>query len=159
MKESGLEEELCACAGACGSDRCGIVPVDGVDGFAEAYERRIREIPDSPLFCRHVEDLLTARQRFPWAKSLVILVFHASPGSCRADMPGDSFFGRERTGDSGTICSAWRSGSLTGESGQRAEMGVSMSVSGPCAFRRPPPDWESSAGTAFSVRKRAPGMC
>lgn len=58
-----------------GFDKCGIIPISALDGFHEFYQKRIMDIPESQYFYKGVRNLNETRERFPWAKSVVVLVF------------------------------------------------------------------------------------
>lgn len=62
----------------CGFDRCGIIPISALDGFSGLYQKRLMDVPESRYFYESVKNLNNTRERFPWAKSIVILVFDYS---------------------------------------------------------------------------------
>ena len=70
-----LTEEICKQALSCGFDKCGIIPFSSLDGFDELFEKRLSDVPVSRYFYKNLEKLRDTRKRFPWAKSIVILVF------------------------------------------------------------------------------------
>lgn len=70
-----LTEEICKQALRCGFDKCGIIPFSSLDGFDELFEKRLSDVPVSRYFYKNLEKLRDTRKRFPWAKSIVILVF------------------------------------------------------------------------------------
>ena len=59
----------------CGFDRCGIIPISEMDGFDELYQRRLENVPMSRYFYMGVGSLNGTRERFPWGRSIVILVY------------------------------------------------------------------------------------
>jgi epoxyqueuosine reductase QueG len=70
-----LSEEIYRQALSCGFDKCGIVPVSALEGVDKLYEKRIHDVPISQYFYKSVGNLKETRARFPWARSIVILVF------------------------------------------------------------------------------------
>ena len=60
---------------ACGFDKCGIIPISALDGFNRLYQKRLADVPMSQYFYTGVKGLNKTQERFPWAKSIVILVF------------------------------------------------------------------------------------
>ena len=70
-----LSNEIYQKAIDCGFDKCGIVPISSLDGFKALYEKRVKDVPDSKNFYSGVKALEETKSRFPWAKSIVILVF------------------------------------------------------------------------------------
>lgn len=79
----------------CGFDRCGIIPISMLDGFGQLYQKRISDIPESLHFYQGAGGLDKTKERFPWAKSIVILVFDYGkfryPGEMRGRY-GKAFF-------------------------------------------------------------------
>lgn len=59
----------------CGFDKCGIIPISSLEGFEQLYQKRLTDVPASEPFYKGVGNLRKTRERFPWAKSIVILVF------------------------------------------------------------------------------------
>lgn len=72
---SDLAESIHNQALSSGFDKCGIIPVSALAGFDELYQKRLIDVPMSQYFYRGVGKLNETRERFPWAKSIVILVF------------------------------------------------------------------------------------
>lgn len=73
-----LSETIRTQALSCGFDKCGIIPISALDGFAELYQKRLNDVPMSKYFYKGVGNLTETKTRFPWAKSIVILVFDYS---------------------------------------------------------------------------------
>jgi epoxyqueuosine reductase QueG len=71
-----LSKEIYNCAIQCGFDNCGIISVNALNGFEELYQKRISDVPQSKFFYDNVGDLQGTKERFPWAKSIVILTFN-----------------------------------------------------------------------------------
>ncbi len=76
MEARDMAREIHDHAISCGFDDCGIVHLDAVDGFAEMLEKRERDVPESRPFYDHLRELRETRERFPWAKSIVVLSFY-----------------------------------------------------------------------------------
>lgn len=76
MSKTNLEKEIFNYAIQCGFDNCGIVSIDEIDGFKELFQKRITDVPQSKFFYDSVGDLQGTKERFPWAKSIVILTFN-----------------------------------------------------------------------------------
>lgn len=70
-----LSERIQAQALSCGFDKCGIIPITALDGFAELYQKRLNAVPMSQFFYKGVGGLTETKERFPWAKSIVVLVY------------------------------------------------------------------------------------
>ena len=75
MPMSDLAESIHNQALNSGFDKCGIIPISALDGFNRLYQKRLTDIPMSQYFYKGVKGLNKTRERFPWAKSIVILVF------------------------------------------------------------------------------------
>lgn len=72
MRDDILGQKIHDMAIACGFDNGGIIPIEDMEGFRERLEKREADIPSSKFFYRGVGDLAGIRDRFPWAKSVVI---------------------------------------------------------------------------------------
>lgn len=60
-----------------GYEKCGIIPVQAMEGFKEKFEERIQKIPASGHFYRQNQGrLIQVTEEYPWAKSVVVLVVH-----------------------------------------------------------------------------------
>lgn len=68
----GLAREIEAAALAHGFSSCGIISLDDLDGFAERFEKRLRDVPESAPFYEHFRTLTMVKERLPWAKSTII---------------------------------------------------------------------------------------
>ncbi len=75
MAMSNIAEEIQNQALTCGFDKCGIIPISALDGFDRLYQKRLTDIPASQYFYKGVNGLNKTQERFPWARSIVILVF------------------------------------------------------------------------------------
>ncbi len=76
MNAVNLSKEIYDCALQCGFDNCGVISVNALDGFEKLYEKRIVDVPQSNFFYKNVGDLQGTKERFPWARSIVILTFN-----------------------------------------------------------------------------------
>ncbi len=56
-----------------GYEKCGIIPIDRLNGFNDAFEKRLETVPQSQKFYQSQKRLTEISDNFPWAKSLVIL--------------------------------------------------------------------------------------
>lgn len=67
-----LAKEIEAKALACGFSSCGIISLDDMDGYTKRFYERLEKVPESAPFYEHLKPITMVRERFPWAKSLVI---------------------------------------------------------------------------------------
>lgn len=51
---------------------CGIISLEDLEAFAESFEKRLRDVPESSPFYERLRPLTRVRERFPWAKSIVV---------------------------------------------------------------------------------------
>ena len=58
-----------------GFSKCGIIGVDAVKEYAERMNERIASFPDSALMYMRFRPLANVQRNFPWAKSVVVLVY------------------------------------------------------------------------------------
>ena len=75
MKPDNLSLAIEQAATANGYDSCGIISIDDMAGFKKYYQQRLQEIPSSEMFYQAVGDLSGSTKRFPWAKSIIIVLF------------------------------------------------------------------------------------
>lgn len=75
MRSNELAEHIYEAAKECGFDNCGIISLDALDGYKDQYAERIRNVPSSKSFYKLLEDLNATKERFPWAKSMVICTY------------------------------------------------------------------------------------
>ena len=76
MSATNLSEEICNRAIQCGFDNCGIISIDVLNGFEKLLQKRTENVPQSKFFYDNVGNLQGTKERFPWAKSIVILSFN-----------------------------------------------------------------------------------
>ena len=72
MSDLPIERQIYDLAISCGFDNCGIIPIEDMDGFSEHLQERIRRIPSSAFLYDSVGNLSGTKERFPWAKSVII---------------------------------------------------------------------------------------
>ena len=58
-----------------GFAKCGIIRVDAVSGYEERLDERIRSFPESAVMYNSLRRYAHVREKFPWAKSLVVAVW------------------------------------------------------------------------------------
>ena len=71
---NGLAEKICRQTLTCGFDKCGIIPISAVDDYERFYEKRMRNVPESRGMYTGLLQGMDTRERFAWAKSIVVLV-------------------------------------------------------------------------------------
>lgn len=76
MEGINLSKEIYNCAIRCGFDNCGIISVNALSGFEDFLEKRINNVPQSKSFYENVGSIQDTKERFPWARSIVILTFN-----------------------------------------------------------------------------------
>ena len=74
MNDEILAQRIFQAALYCGFDNCGIIPISDMDGFEENYRKRIENVPSAAGFYSYS----SARERFPWAASIVICTYDFS---------------------------------------------------------------------------------
>lgn len=75
MDEKNLSKEIYNYAMECGFDNCGIISIDVLNGFGNFLEKRINDVPQSKSFYENAGSFQDVKERFPWAKSIVIFTF------------------------------------------------------------------------------------
>ena len=58
-----------------GFSKCGIVSTDSLKGYTKMVNKRISAIPMSALMYNRFRPLANVQKRFPWARSVVVLVY------------------------------------------------------------------------------------
>ncbi|AGY75398.1 MULTISPECIES: epoxyqueuosine reductase [Clostridium] len=56
-----------------GYEKCGIIPIGLMDGYAKKFEERIEKVPKSKMFYQNQQRLVNTLATYPWAKSVVVL--------------------------------------------------------------------------------------
>lgn len=64
---------ICQKALELGYEKCGIISVGRMGGYGEKLAERIRKIPESEGFYKGQQRLAQFQEKFPWAKSIVVL--------------------------------------------------------------------------------------
>ena len=67
-----LAKEIEQQALSCGYTGCGIISLEDMDGYKDRLAERMKNVPESVPFYSHLLPLTHVRERFPWAKSLII---------------------------------------------------------------------------------------
>ena len=75
MSNSTLASKIYKAALDCGFETCGIISLDALDGFNELYSERIRNVTSSAVFYKMLGNLRGTKERFPWAKAVVICAY------------------------------------------------------------------------------------
>ncbi|QIB68822.1 epoxyqueuosine reductase [Aminipila butyrica] len=73
MKRKNIVKSIQEKAYQLGYEKCGIIPLDRMDGFEEKFAERIEKIPASQPFYENQRRLLEFREKYPWAKSVIVL--------------------------------------------------------------------------------------
>lgn len=56
-----------------GYEKCGIIPVQMLEGYGEKLEERLKKVPGSSRFYQGQKRLVNFLEEYPWAKSAVVL--------------------------------------------------------------------------------------
>lgn len=135
MNESQWSEQIYRTAIQCGFDNCGIIPVEALDGFDALLDQRIRDVPQSQGFYKNMGSLRSTKERFPWARSIVILTFdygkYRYPKELRGKYAKAFFLYPEK--ESGRGFDAGRLERWFAEHGIRAEGGEDIGI-GPLRY-------------------------
>lgn len=78
MEKQQLSKQIESIALECGYDKCGIIPIAKMDGFAEKLSKRMKKVPSSAIVYGTMKDLGNIKKRFPWGKAVVICTFDYS---------------------------------------------------------------------------------
>lgn len=68
-----LEEKIQKKAHELGYEKCGIIPVQMMEGYREKFEERMQKVPASKPFYQSQLRLTNIQQDYPWAKSVIVL--------------------------------------------------------------------------------------
>lgn len=116
----------------CGFDKCGIISISALDGFKQLYQQRLNDVPVSQYFYKGVGNLTETKSRFPWAKSIVILVFdygkYRFPESLQGKYGKAFFLEPEKKVGNASIWNAWKSGFMKMVSKRKAESSLAHSA-------------------------------
>lgn len=72
MNNDAFAQQVYDMALACGYDDCGIIPIEDMDSFLPRWEDRVEKTPMSAPFYQQIAGLAKVRERFPWAKAMVV---------------------------------------------------------------------------------------
>lgn len=72
MNDALLASQIHDMALSCGYDDCGIIPIDYMGEFSDYLQKRIVDVPLSAFFYQAIGASGGTRDRFPWAKSVVV---------------------------------------------------------------------------------------
>ena len=76
MNDDALARRIHDMALECGFDRCGMVPVSALDGYADRLAERMARVPQSaPFYENAVTAFLRVREDHPWARSIIVCAF------------------------------------------------------------------------------------
>lgn len=56
-----------------GYEKCGIIPIQDMDGYSEKLEERIRKVPQSEKFYQRQRNSFNIQTEYPWARSVIVL--------------------------------------------------------------------------------------
>jgi len=56
-----------------GYEKCGIIPISLMEGYAERFQERLQKVPESRAFYQGQQRLVNPLEVYPWAKSVVVL--------------------------------------------------------------------------------------
>lgn len=77
-------EELVKKAKECGYDKCGIIPVEQMAGYADSLDEREERLPETKEFYDKFRPFADPRAQYPWVKSIIVCSFRYG----RYDIPG-----------------------------------------------------------------------
>lgn len=90
-----LAEKIYQQALLSGYDDCGIIAIDEMDEYLEHLQERLEKEPTSRPFYQRIEGAMNTKQRFPWAKSVIIVRGGSAGTTCpspsKGNTPGPSF--------------------------------------------------------------------
>lgn len=68
-----IEQLIQKKAYALGYEKCGIIPVQMLEGYGEKLEERMKKVPGSDRFYQGQKRLVDFMETYPWAKSVVVV--------------------------------------------------------------------------------------
>ena len=72
MTGDRLAQDIYEAALTSGFDDCGVIAIGDMDGYGERLRKRMEDVPTSRGFYERLAGMADVRERFPWARSLVI---------------------------------------------------------------------------------------
>lgn len=73
-----MEQQIQRKAYSLGYEKCGIIPLEMMEGYYEKFEERMKKIPKSKPFYENQQRLIRVQQEYPWAKSIIVLAVRYS---------------------------------------------------------------------------------
>ncbi|MBS6103761.1 MAG: epoxyqueuosine reductase [Megasphaera sp.] len=67
-----MAEKIYHQARLAGYDDCGIIPIDEMDAYRDRFQERLEKEPTSRPFYERIAPGMETKERFPWAKAVVI---------------------------------------------------------------------------------------
>ena len=77
-------EDLVKKAKECGYDKCGIIPVEQMAGYADSLDEREERLPETKEFYDKFRPFADPRAQYPWVESIIVCSFRYG----RYDIPG-----------------------------------------------------------------------
>lgn len=74
MVNDALARRIQQAAIACGFDGCGILSLEKLEGYRVYLKERMRKAPASAPFYTPIEEKINTKDRFPWAKAMIVCV-------------------------------------------------------------------------------------
>ena len=68
----------------CGYDKCGIIPVEQMAGYADSLDEREERLPETKEFYDKFRPFADPRAQYPWVESIIVCSFRYG----RYDIPG-----------------------------------------------------------------------
>lgn len=68
-----LSSEIYQAALRCGYDNCGMITPDDLAGSEQGFRERLEKVPSSAGFYNGMDHYKPVKERFPWAKSIIVL--------------------------------------------------------------------------------------
>ena len=108
-------EDLVKKAKECGYDKCGIIPVEQMAGYADSLDEREERLPETKEFYDKFRPFADPRAQYPWVKSIIVCSFRYG----RYDIPGglDKHYAKAYLTDGrrNAASGCWKAGELFDE--------------------------------------------
>lgn len=85
-----LAEKIYQQALLSGYDDCGIIAIDEMDEYLERFQERLEKEPTSRPFYERIGPGMKTKQRFPWAKSVIIVRGGSADTACPSPLKGNT---------------------------------------------------------------------
>jgi epoxyqueuosine reductase len=69
-----MEKQIQDKAYELGYEKCGIIRIEDLEGYDEKMQERIEKVPESAMFYERQKRLTNLKEKYPWAKSVVVAV-------------------------------------------------------------------------------------